>query len=86
MSMYLGFFICERTKSDEKRKPTDFIIVGIALCVSAMGTLMAANDLWRERVNQYENGEVVKVVTYNIKKVDGNVEKADSTYTFKLRK
>lgn len=86
MSIYLGYFICERTKSDKKRKPTDLIIVGIALCVSAMSILMAANDLWRERVNQYEKGKVVKEVTYKIRKVDGNVEKADSTYTFRLRK
>lgn len=86
MSIYLGFYTCERAKSDKKKKPTDLIVLGIAVFASAMSTLMAANDLWRERINQYEEGKVVKEVTYKIRKVDGNVEKADSTYTFRLRK
>ena len=87
MSMYFGFYIREWTKSsDKKKKPTDWIILGIAVFASAFATLMAVNDLWRERVNQYEKGKVVKEVTYKIRQVDGHVEKADSTYTFRLSK
>ena len=53
MSMYFGFYIREWTKSsDKKKKPTDWIILGIAVFASAFATLMAVNVLWRERVNQ----------------------------------
>lgn len=86
VSMCLGYYIRERKAKDSKKKPADLILFWIAVLDLAFLTLMAADDLWRERINQYEKGKVVKVVTYKIRKVDGNVEKADSTYTFRLRK
>ena len=46
--------------------------------VSAIGLI------WKERVRQYDKGEIKKVVTYRVKSIDGDTMEKDSTYTYKL--
>lgn len=66
------------------KKAVVWSIVGIlttAACVVAW-----ASSWKNEALKAYDEGKIKKVVTYNVKSIDGNEIKKDSTYTYRVVK
>lgn len=64
-----------------------FWVCFIAYCVTLMFIIVVnLNQVWRDRMDKYDKGLIVKEITYKTKKINGIVTKTDSTYTYKFKK
>ena len=83
--LILGFFIGMKVSEYKKIEWWQAVSWIVALALAICAVFSAVGNFWRKRVKQYDEGIMVKEVTYNIKKVNGNIEQADSTFTFVLK-
>lgn len=70
----------------EKINPNKKAIVSaiLSLILSATCVVLWAADWRKETLKAYDAGTVKRETTYHIKSIDGEMYKADSTYTYKV--
>lgn len=74
-------------KNTAKDDKIAFLCV-VALAIPVTITLLATNTYkaQQDAAQAFDEGKMVKVVTYKSKAVDGKVIKIDSTYTYKKKR
>lgn len=77
-----GYSITKKVNSTKK----DIFFASAVLAIMAFLIYVWVGEIKKEYLKDYDNGKVVKEITYRTKTVGGEVVKTDSTYVYKRRK
>lgn len=77
---------CKAVKSQFYYSKASWISIAFCLVFSILSLVASFNENWKKKIDMYDRGEIKKVVTCNVKSIDGNEIKKDSTYTYKVVK
>lgn len=77
-----GYSIAEKVNPSKK----DILFSSAVLAIMVFLIYVWVGEIKKEYLKDYDNGKVVKEITYRTKTIDGEVVKTDSTYVYKRRK
>ena len=77
-----GYSIAEKVNPSKK----DILFASAVLAIMVFLIYVWVGEIKKEYLKDYDNGKVVKEITYRTKTIGGEVVKTDSTYVYKRKK
>lgn len=77
-----GYSIAKKVNPTNK----DILFASAVLAIMVLLIYVWVGEIKKEYLKDYDNGKVVKEITYRTKTIDGEVVKTDSTYVYKRKK
>lgn len=77
-----GYSIAKKVNPSKK----DILFASAILAIMVLLIYVWVGEIKKEYLKDYDNGKVVKEITYRTKTIDGEVVKTDSTYVYKRKK